>query len=138
MLGSECKQWDMTANTGPKTRKVGIITAGENIGSYRLIDFLSFSPSHFHTSLSFDEMFFYIYLIFTYLTGTECPIFRHMQYVRRKRLPLLWSTVSVRETALAKGFCSVMGNTKYPCVCRRAKLPGRGVHREKVREIGRR
>ena len=60
----------------------------------------------------FDEMFFfYIYVIFAYLTGTECPVFIQMQYVRRKRLPLLWSTVSVGETALAKGFCSVMGNT---------------------------
>ena len=29
-------------------------------------------------------------------------------------------------------------DTKYPCVCRRTKLPGRGVHSEKVREIVRR
>ena len=39
------------------------------------------------------------------------------------------------ETALAKGFGSNMGDTKYPCVCRRTKLPRRGVHR-KVRETG--
>ena len=51
--------------------------------------------------------------------------------VRRERIPLLWIT------ALAKCFCSVMGDTKYPCVCRRTKLPGRGVHSE-VRELGRR
>ena len=56
--------------------------------------------------------------------------------IRRERIPLLWSTVG--ETALPKGFYSKMGNTKrYPCVCRRAKLPGRGVRSEKVREIGR-
>ena len=36
---------------------------------------------------------------------------------------------------LAKIFCSNMEDTKYPCVCRRTKLPGRGVHSEKVREI---
>ena len=59
-----------------------------------------------------------------------------MTDVRRERIPLLWSTVG--ETALAKGFCSNMGDTKYLCVCRRTKLPGRGVHSEKVREIGRR
>ena len=53
--------------------------------------------------------------------------------VRRERIPLLWGTA--RETALAKGFCSNMGVTKYPCVCRRTKLPGRGVYR-KVRETG--
>ena len=57
-----------------------------------------------------------------------------MTDVRRERIPLLWSTV--KETALAKGFCSNMGDTKYPCVCRRTKLPGRGVHSEKVRELG--
>ena len=44
-----------------------------------------------------------------------------------------WSTVG--ETALAKGFCSGIGATKCPCVCRRTKLPGRGVRSEKVREI---
>ena len=37
--------------------------------------------------------------------------------VRRERIPLLRSTVG--ETTLAKGFCSNMGDTKYPCVCRR-------------------
>ena len=35
--------------------------------------------------------------------------------VKKVRLPLLWSTVG--EAALAKGFCSNMGGTKYPCVC---------------------
>ena len=44
----------------------------------------------------------------------------------------------VGETALAKGFCSDMGNRKYPCVYRRMKLHGRGVHSEKGREMGRR
>ena len=53
--------------------------------------------------------------------------------VRREKNPLLWSTVE--ETALAKDFYSNMGDTKYPCVCRRTKLPGRGVYR-KVRETG--
>ena len=53
-----------------------------------------------------------------------------------KRIPLLWGTAL--ETALAKGFCSNMRDMKYTCVCRRTKLPGRGVHSEKVREVGRR
>ena len=57
-----------------------------------------------------------------------------MTGVRREQIRLLWITVG--ETALVKGFCSNMGDTKYPCVCRRTKLPGRGVHSEKVREIG--
>ena len=39
---------------------------------------------------------------------------------------------------LVKGFCSDMGDMKYSCVCRRTKLPGRGVHSEKVREVDRR
>ena len=56
--------------------------------------------------------------------------------VRKQRIPLFWSTVM--ETALAKDFCFNTGDTKYPCVCRRTKLPGRGAHSEKVREIGRR
>ena len=48
----------------------------------------------------------------------------------------MWSTVG--ETTLAKGFRSNMGNTKYPFICRRTKLPGRGgVHSEMVREVGR-
>ena len=59
-----------------------------------------------------------------------------MTNVRRGRIPLLWSTVA--ETALAICFCSSMGNTKYPCVCRRTKLSGRDAHNEKVREVGRR
>ena len=37
-----------------------------------------------------------------------------MMVVRRKQMPLLWSTVG--ETALSKGFCSNMGNAKYPSV----------------------
>ena len=49
-----------------------------------------------------------------------------MRDVGRKRIPLLWSTVG--ERGLAEGFRFNMANTKYPCVCRRAKLPGRGVH----------
>ena len=57
-----------------------------------------------------------------------------MTDVRRKRNALLWSTVG--ETALAKGFCSNTGDTKYTCVCRRMKLSGRGVHNE-VRKTGR-
>ena len=31
---------------------------------------------------------------------------------------------------LTKGFCSDTRDRKYPCVCRRTKLPGRGVHGE--------
>ena len=58
-----------------------------------------------------------------------------MTDVRRERIPLLWSTVG--EIALAKGFCSSNGGARYPCVCRRTKLPGRGVHSENVRETGR-
>ena len=57
-----------------------------------------------------------------------------MKDVRRERILLLWSTVG--ETSLAKSFCSNMGDTKYPCLCRRMKLPERGVHRVKVRETG--
>ena len=59
-----------------------------------------------------------------------------MTDVRRERIPSLWNTVG--ETALAKGCCSNMGDTKYPCVCRRTTLPGRGADSEKVGEIGRR
>ena len=44
----------------------------------------------------------------------------------------------VRETALTQGLCSNMGDVKYPCVSRRTKLTGRGVHSEKFRGIGRR
>ena len=44
----------------------------------------------------------------------------------------------VNSIAKAKCFCSNMGDTKYSCVCRRKKLPGRSVHSEKVREIGKR
>ena len=42
---------------------------------------------------------------------------------------------TVGETVLVKGFCFKMGNTKNLCICRRAKLPGRGVHSEWIREI---
>ena len=57
-----------------------------------------------------------------------------MTDVRRARIPLLWS--AVKETALAK---LVLVLPYYVSrVCRRTKLPGRGVHSEKVREVGRR
>ena len=55
-----------------------------------------------------------------------------MTDVRRERIPLLWSTV--RERALAKGLSFNMGDTKYPCACRRTELPKKDVHSEKVRE----
>ena len=59
--------------------------------------------------------------------------------VRREWSPLLWSTVG--ETALGKCFCSNVGNwlnvfvltwgiQKYPCVCKRTKLLGKGCARE--------
>ena len=32
---------------------------------------------------------------------------------------------------IAKGFCSETGDMKYPCVSKRKKLPGKGVHNEK-------
>ena len=54
--------------------------------------------------------------------------------VRMERIPLLWSTV--KERAWAKGFSLNTGDTKYLCVSRRTKLPGRGVDSEKVRETG--
>ena len=57
--------------------------------------------------------------------------------VRKDEFPLPWSTVG--ETALAKGFCSNMGgggggggDTMDPCICRRTKLPGRGIHSQKI------
>ena len=56
--------------------------------------------------------------------------------VRMENIPLLLSTI--KETALAKGFCFNMGDTNYPCVFRRTVLPGREGHSEKVNEIGRR
>ena len=46
----------------------------------------------------------------------------HLTDIRRESIPLFWSTV--REGALAKGFCSNMGDTKYPCVCKTMKPPG--------------
>ena len=49
--------------------------------------------------------------------------------IRRQRI--------LRERALAKGFSFTMGDAKYGCACRRTKLPGRGVHSEKVRQIDR-
>ena len=56
--------------------------------------------------------------------------------VRRERNPLLWSTVG--EITLAKVVVFPnMGDTKYPGVRKRTKLPGRGVHNE-VKQIGRR
>ena len=57
-----------------------------------------------------------------------------MTDVRMERIPLLWSTV--KERAWAKGFSLNTGDTKYPCVSRRVKLPGRGGHSEKIRETG--
>ena len=45
-----------------------------------------------------------------------------MMNVRREQILLLCGTVG--ETALAKGFCSNKGNTKYTCICRKMKLPG--------------
>ena len=41
-----------------------------------------------------------------------------------------------RERASAKGstFSFNMGGMKYPCACRRMKLPGRDAHSEKVRD----
>ena len=58
-----------------------------------------------------------------------------MTDVRREVIPLLWCTGG--ETAVAKGFCSNVGDTKYLCVYRRTKLPRRRVHSEKVIKIGR-
>ena len=46
--------------------------------------------------------------------------------VGREQTPSLWSTVTVGGTTLAKGFCSNTGDTKYLCVYRRTKLPGKG------------
>ena len=48
--------------------------------------------------------------------------------VRREIIPSLWSTV--REGAFAKSSSFTMGDTKHLCICRRMKLPGRGVHIE--------
>ena len=47
--------------------------------------------------------------------------------VRREIIPSLWNTV---RGAFTKGFSFTTGDTKYPCICRRMKLPGRGVHSE--------
>ena len=55
------------------------------------------------------------------------------QMSERERIPLLWSTV--REKALSKGFSFNTRDAKCPYVCRRTKLPGRGVHSEKVKDI---
>ena len=46
---------------------------------------------------------------------------------------------AVRERALAEGFSLNVGDTRYPCVCRRTKPPEMDtlhVHSEKVREMG--
>ena len=61
-----------------------------------------------------------------------------MTDVRREGISLLWSTI--RETALAKGFCSSVGGMKYSCVLKSeaAWNHWKGVHRENGREIGRR
>ena len=50
------------------------------------------------------------------LNVTDCQI-----CIRKEKIPLLWSTV--RERAFAKCFCfkvALMGNMRYPCVCRRS------------------
>ena len=54
----------------------------------------------------------------------------NMMDVTRKQILLLCCMVG--DTALAKGFCSNKGNTKYSCICRKTKLP---VHSD-VREVG--
>ena len=61
-----------------------------------------------------------------------------MTDVRREQIPLVWNTAG--ETALAKSICANLGDMKYSCVCRRKKLPGRGVHSKtkKVREMSQR
>ena len=59
-----------------------------------------------------------------------------MTDVTWERISLLWSTAG--ETALAKGFDLSWEDTKYPCFHRRTKLPGRDVHSEMIREVGRR
>ena len=61
-----------------------------------------------------------------------------MTDVRREQIPLLWSTIGGRVLAKGFCFCSNIGDMKYVCVCRRTKLPGRGVHSEEVKEISRR
>ena len=54
--------------------------------------------------------------------------------VRRKTISLLLNTV--RERALAKDHSCNLGDMQCTCVCRRTKLPGRGVRYEKLRETG--
>ena len=56
-----------------------------------------------------------------------------MTNVRREKLLLLWRTV--RETALATDSCFTVGNMWQPSVCRRSKLPERGVHSDNVRAM---
>ena len=46
--------------------------------------------------------------------------------ITREIIPLLCS--SGRERALVKGVGLNVGDAKYPCVYRRTKLPGGGVH----------
>ena len=58
-----------------------------------------------------------------------------MTNVRRERIVLHWSTVRERMR-WPKVFVLIWGIRRS--VSRRTKLPGRGVHSEKVREIGRR
>ena len=55
--------------------------------------------------------------------------------VRREKIYFLWNTVNEHWP---KGFSSKIGNVEYLYFCRRTKLPGRGIHSEKVRETGRR
>ena len=51
----------------------------------------------------------------------------HCSIVIRLRLRVLTKN-KLTETALAKGFSFNTGDAKYLYVCRRMKLPGRGVY----------
>ena len=59
-----------------------------------------------------------------------------MTGVRRGWIQLLWSTA--RERALTKDVFDLTWGIPSTRVSKRMKLPGGGVHSEKVREIGRR
>ena len=49
-----------------------------------------------------------------------------------------FGALQTKRNSGGQTFCSKMGHTKYLCICSRTKLPGRGVHSEKIRETGRR
>ena len=68
-----------------------------------------------------------------YLTQFSRPGRTECDRCRKEANSTLRSTIG--ETVLVKGFCFKLGNTKNPYICRRAKLPGRGVHSERIREI---